>query len=420
MLRTRRLPGVRFAGGPSPAPEALPRMDVALFVGFAASGPLETPVAVEDPAGFAAVFGGELPLAWDPVPREAITTHLSAAVAGVFRQGGRRCWVVRVAGPTARANTFLVSGLLGLRATEDGPEFAAASVAARSAGSWSDSLRVGAAVDIRPLPHIGPLDAAGGSIEVTTAARGAVEGGDLLRLTYPRAGGIAFLGGTPGSGPRGATQAVAAVRQSGNAAVEFDPAPPPGSVVPLTSGSWLVVTEAGRSLGSPLAGDEVTGEAFEPLTAEALTTARPELLDPRPVLERVRLELWVRDGERIVATARDLGLTARHARVWGAMPTDEQAFDVGIPPGPRFPLAGDGRPWLAGLPLGLGVSPRWFVARNRDDNDPLVRDGLAEMSASLFKGGDDPRFTALDTASSRDLIGRLDYLRYQVEPPVRS
>ena len=62
---TRRLPGFRFEAQSPPLDEVLPRMDVAVFVGFAASGPLHLPVAVEDAAQFAAVFGEDAPLVWD-------------------------------------------------------------------------------------------------------------------------------------------------------------------------------------------------------------------------------------------------------------------------------------------------------------------------------------------------------------------
>src|SRR5207253_4744951 len=91
--------------------EALPRMDVAVFVGFAASGPLHTPVAVEDGAQFAAVFGQDAPLAWDAQRGEQVYAYLAPTVRSFFRQGGRRCWVVRVAGDEAKSNYFPIPGL---------------------------------------------------------------------------------------------------------------------------------------------------------------------------------------------------------------------------------------------------------------------------------------------------------------------
>ena len=144
---TRRLPGFRFEAKTPPLAEALPRMDVTAFVGFAASGPVNRPVAVEDAAQFAAVFGEDAPLVWDRQRGENVYAYLGPAVRAFFRNGGRRCWVVRVAG-RARENYFPVSGLARLRANG---ELAPALARARSEGSWSDSLRADAVLLSRPL-----------------------------------------------------------------------------------------------------------------------------------------------------------------------------------------------------------------------------------------------------------------------------
>lgn len=64
--------------------------------------------------------------------------HLGQAVEAFFRNGGRRCWVVRVADRVqAQTNRFALPGLI--RADNGQPALAQA----RSAGSWSDGLRVG-------------------------------------------------------------------------------------------------------------------------------------------------------------------------------------------------------------------------------------------------------------------------------------
>ena len=63
----RPLPGIRFDSRPAEATDLLPRMDGALFVGVAARGPLPRPVIVEDAAQCSAVFGHDVPLAWDAV-----------------------------------------------------------------------------------------------------------------------------------------------------------------------------------------------------------------------------------------------------------------------------------------------------------------------------------------------------------------
>ena len=49
--------GIRFEVAAPPMPEAMPRMDVAAFIGFAERGPLHCPVAIEDMSQFVKVFG---------------------------------------------------------------------------------------------------------------------------------------------------------------------------------------------------------------------------------------------------------------------------------------------------------------------------------------------------------------------------
>ncbi len=66
------------------------RTDVAGFVGVADRGPLHTPVKIESVRQFTTQFGDPLPFSF-----------LAYAVSGFFANGGRRCWVVRVADPTS-------------------------------------------------------------------------------------------------------------------------------------------------------------------------------------------------------------------------------------------------------------------------------------------------------------------------------
>jgi len=94
---SRRLPGFSFEYQPPPPTDVLPRMDVAVFVGFAESGPLHVPVAVEDATQFTNIFGNDVPLAWDQQRSEQVYAYLAPAVRAFFRNGGRRCWVIRVA-----------------------------------------------------------------------------------------------------------------------------------------------------------------------------------------------------------------------------------------------------------------------------------------------------------------------------------
>jgi hypothetical protein len=178
----RRLPGVYFETAPRPGRDALPRMDVTAFVGFAASGPLDTPVPVEDAARFRDVFGGALPLAWNARRGAMDTSHLAVAVEGFFGNGGRRCWVVRVAREPETA-AFDLPGLI------DAVEGRPAAVSARSPGTWAEQLEVGTVLDAQALRSLPPrlaVDPDGGRLELTLAAAAdPVRPGDFLRCAVP-------------------------------------------------------------------------------------------------------------------------------------------------------------------------------------------------------------------------------------------
>src|SRR5687767_10399459 len=97
MMGVNRLPGVYFETATPPVRAVLPRMDIPAFVGFAASGPIDVPVVVRDTLQFHGVFGKDQLLGWDSEEGEQARAHLAVAVRAFFRNGGRRCWIVRVA-----------------------------------------------------------------------------------------------------------------------------------------------------------------------------------------------------------------------------------------------------------------------------------------------------------------------------------
>ncbi len=188
-VRAPRLPGIRFETVVPPPSDILPRMDVAALVGFSASGPLHTPVAVEDMAQFTAIFGDDLTLAWDPAQGTNVRAHLTPAVRAFFRNGGRRCWIVRVAGEGASVNEFPIPGLVSLK--DDGTLVPAVALA-RSEGSWSDSLLVGSALVSDPVPVISM--ASDFRSIVVIQDRPALVPGDLLRVPFDDAGLGLFFG----------------------------------------------------------------------------------------------------------------------------------------------------------------------------------------------------------------------------------
>lgn len=185
MLQTvRRLPGIRFETQAPLSPEVLPRMDIAGFVGFAASGPLHVPVPVEDAAQFAQIFGADAPLAWDAARGEQAYAYLGPAVRAFFRNGGRRCWVVRVANEKRAVRDSLpVPGIAQVSASGT---ISPALLEARSAGSWADGLRVSSWLSPTPLrlQSAGPGPAAL-EYEALVASAGEVVRGDLIRVSFP-------------------------------------------------------------------------------------------------------------------------------------------------------------------------------------------------------------------------------------------
>ena len=143
-------PGITFETWRAPLPTPLPRMDVAAFVGFAASGPLDVPVPVESINEFHEIFGEDLVLGIERNGNAVVYAELPPAVRQFFRAGGRRCWVVRVAAnPTA--NRFPVPGILANAADSPATAPRAAHLIARSPGSWSDALLVNCTLRTRAI-----------------------------------------------------------------------------------------------------------------------------------------------------------------------------------------------------------------------------------------------------------------------------
>src|SRR5262249_14860981 len=180
-----RLPGITFETRHQPVATPLPRMDIAGLVGFARSGPINVPVAVEDIPRFHDIFGDDVTLAADESAGRLVYAELPPAVRAFFRNGGARCWIVRVAGRTAAGNAFLIPGLLTKPPVGNGVGGALA--LARSAGSWSDHLAVNATITQRPLPasFASPPGAAPFQVSGLSA-------GDLVRVDCPALDIVAF------------------------------------------------------------------------------------------------------------------------------------------------------------------------------------------------------------------------------------
>ncbi len=175
-----RLPGVDCQPALPPGP-ALVSLDVAAFVGFAERGPLNVPIAVEDPNQYTAVFGGDVILAMDGgVP---VYANLPGAVRAFFDNGGRRCYVVRVAGQDARAARWLVPGM---RLWYPGGGVDDVYLRAAWPGCWSTGYAVGTQLLTQPLAAVAPYVPRDGEVPgVLSLSPGSLlplQRGDLLRL----------------------------------------------------------------------------------------------------------------------------------------------------------------------------------------------------------------------------------------------
>jgi hypothetical protein len=430
MVASRQLPGIRFEARTPPLRDPLPRMDIPALVGFAASGPIDVPVPIEDPAEFEMIFGGDVAL---PARRGApagVVAHLSGAVRAFFGNGGRRCWIVRVAAARppalspaeppkgARANRFLLPGVSRLDASG---AIEPASLVARSEGSWSDACRVRTNLVSTPVTLVmSSPPAVPPPLYLTVASRADVAIGDLVRVTWASTPAMLHL-----------------FVQS----VDVVPGPvPAGSAVTLRLGGvarWLQEVEV------PVGGT----------TRKELQIApTPVSLPPEAMAERLTFDLTVfQEGVGPVRLTR-LGFAPNHPRYVGALPTDATLFDeaVDLAEGgslslrprtrvefpqnllgdtwtpergwvdlwrdaarPRFPLASplDGSVYV---PAVMGVLPTEpATGPEQDGIAPLERDGLDVFDASLFLDPD------LTDAVLRDVVDRADAIRYRESPPRR-
>jgi hypothetical protein len=348
-------------------------MDIVVFAGFAASGPLHTPVVVDDPRLFADVFGDDVQLAWDRERGELQRAKLGPAVRGFFRNGGRRCWVLRLAQTSrsdtepdnwARANRFPVAGLTRLAGQRLAPAF----IAARSEGSWSDDLGVGAAIQQQPLLARNPLADGARVASLQLDVPDAVVVGDVLKLTSATAsllapvvaldGGIATLGSDQlwllSAPPRASTGASWSAswfphgdspeplppvdgepewQSDGTVSFSFvaEAGPVPGAFIRLSRAGervWVLVDGA-RTVERPSSPVKRTTALTGRWSRIAFDAPGGLLTDATQtwIAERVRVELWVRKEGGHPMRLGDLGLAPGHPRFIGALPTDLRLFE---------------------------------------------------------------------------------------------
>ena len=379
-------PGVYFEPARPAAADALPRMDIAAFVGFASSGPLHTPVAVEDLSRFRDIFGDDIPLAWDPDAGQMVCGHLGAAVTSFFRNGGMRCWVVRVADASvAHRFRFRLPGVI--RPSSGG--LSPMHLSARSAGNWSTAYALGSVLHVTQLGSVSLADDTEDVARVTTTGWDLhvpspfieIEAGDLVRVTQDD-NAPAFYGFVDTVSTRLNDTQISG--QSGFICIE---APTAGG--PMSRWGVTPLTEADDDLLSA------------PLIDAGAGVARIQLL-------RCELLAW-KDG-LLSHRIKDVTFHPSHPRYVGHLPSDERLFagsegqrqaissprreaflDAATSP-KRFPFCGsDTAPREPCLPLGMGLAIENDLAEaaitTGAPEQPYDRNGLGQFTDTLFLDG---------------------------------
>ena len=432
---TARQPGIAFVSPASALDEALPRMDIACFTGFAARGPVHEPVAVESPEQYRRVFGADLPLVWDAESGELLHAHLGPAIRAFFANGGRRAWVIRVA-EAPRSNRFPVPGLCRVAANG---RLLPATLTAATPGSWSDRLRVASSIDQAPLILLAAslLD---GRLHVDLRSSASLLDGDLLQAEWDD-GRIAFL---PCAGaepvvwsairwfrattlPSRAREGYGRLYRAGYrhrfplrvsadwtgdrpvlvAELPADRAPQPGETLKVHLGSaayWLQVERCEPDATGSLT---IAGRGLRRLTQI------PAVWPGQPArLTRLRLNLHIdEDGAEATSSAtrqrRDLGFCDHHPNALAkltALTSDTLVW--------RGATA-SGATSLHFLPLGLTADPSPSAGAIPLAESRLTRDGLKHFGAHLFL---DPALATQRTAQLADAADRIRFTGTTTRP----
>lgn len=398
MSAARRLPGLRFEVVSPPWSAALPRTDVAAFVGYASAGPLHVPVCVEDLAQFTEIFGGDLP---PSAPEKADGGLLGPTVRAFFRHGGTRAWIVR----GGEERDPMEVPLRGLRRADRPQE--PCRLRTRSPGSAFTRLQVAPSVTRQPLliSGLGTVDRV---VTISLKSGELVGVGDLLRIDLP-VGDI---------GSRWLLGFVAAWA-SGKATLRK---------------VWLVVQKPADASTDPPTITEPTITELSLLSNEdwdQISGTVATFTETTSSASRLQLDLRVTLGPGVYRL-QGLGFHPDHPRYVGALPNDDTLFRVEAPERrrawfaelrhPRFPLAGDGTEPLL-LPLDWPETEASGTESPDRTQDPDGRpapgagldpsalttgiDALAELPEPALVGVPDAALPTESEASRRALHQRL-------------
>lgn len=396
METAQLFPGIYF-DSVSPVPEeTLPRMDIVAFVGFAGAGPLHTPVPVEDVTRFRDIFGNDVSLAWNVEKGEMEYGYLGPTVEAYFRNGGRRCWIVRVADESAAyTHRFQLPGLI----RTDGEQVEAGEAIARCPGSWAEDYRIGTVLQITQLQfdesaaqnngktisfHV---NSSGWSVDVKTPPAQLVAG-DLLQINFEDNQQKLF-GFIDDIVPQKNGTRLRGI--NGFWCLYNTPLSPP---LPDSITSDSTIYSLYRLSDTDRLGLSVNWPGGSPLYA-------------RPRVRLLRFEILAWRAHVLEYRFSNMAFSLSHPRFWGRLPTDKTLFrqSSGRPISnisaemkqfreqaslPRFPFAGpentDAK-WFY-LPINMSQLPEYEASQEPIGNyyscARLVRDGLENFSSKHF------------------------------------
>jgi hypothetical protein len=396
-VQTQIFPGVYFDTVQPPLVDVLPRMDIASFVGFASSGPLHTPVAVESAQQYREIFGSDVSLAWDNARNQVRQSYLGLSVETFFRNGGRRCWVVRVANEKiAQIARFPVPGLIRSNGTRVERAFADA----RSPGGWAERVEISSVLQVEQLQLVSSdeeltsqpslqLNADDWYVDVI-ANDTQVEKGDLISINFFRDELLVYLI------VESITAIEMGVRLSGSQGYIY--------TSELNSSPEQFDTDLAIT-----ATDDASGFLLfklSDLSTLGIPDQWPQASPPDkiPSVRLLRFEL-LSSGPGGQQRLSNLGFVAQHNRFWGVLPSDEILFrqDEGQKikkysnktqalleqvTTPRFPLAGPehSEDWHY-LPNDMSLlvsAATQSGAEFSNEIDRLQREGIENFGAQVF------------------------------------
>ncbi|MCA9562163.1 MAG: phage tail sheath family protein [Myxococcales bacterium] len=151
------------------------------FLGMTSRGPLEKPTKIESFDEFRKLFG-----------RPVETSYLSDAVYGFFSNGGKRCFIIRVAHTHARKGEIATRSSLTVNDSQDRPTLI---IEAANEGAWGDQIQVSVTIPESEIKTYLTFDAEKGANKLTVKTSRGFHRGTLVRIHHKGFDHYAVLAG---------------------------------------------------------------------------------------------------------------------------------------------------------------------------------------------------------------------------------